>query len=272
MRAILAILWTEQTAGPVLTQATRLARRFDGRVTGLAIRPAFESFVPSGDFGLALSQEYLDRLQQDGTARLTKLKSLFEAHIGAENITADWIEAQGPSADAIAATGRLFDIAVVARPDVGGSAEPEIMLEAALFETGRPILMAPPTLPETDGQRVLIAWNGSSETARTLAFSLPLLRKAEEIHIISVDSGMVPGPSARDVAAYLEKHDLRATYAHMQVGERNAGAVWLEEAERLGCDLMIKGAYTQSRLRQMIFGGATVHILNHAKIPVFFAH
>lgn len=272
MRAILAILWTEQTAGPVLALATRLARRFNGRVTGLAIRPAFESFVPSGDFGLALSQEYLDRLQQDGTARLTKLKALFDTHMGAENITADWMEAQGPSADAIASIGRLFDIAVVARPDVGGSAEPEIMLEAALFETGRPILMAPPNLPDIDGTRVLIAWNGSSETARTLAFSLPLLHKAEEIHVISVDSGMATGPGAREVAQYLEKHDLRATYAHMQVGDKNAGAVWLDEAERLGCGLMIKGAYTQSRLRQMIFGGATVHILNHAKIPVFFAH
>ncbi|MFY7779072.1 MAG: universal stress protein [Elstera sp.] len=272
MRAILAILWTEQTAGPVLALATRLARRFNGRVTGLAIRPAFESFVPSGDFGLALSQEYLDRLQQDGTARLTKLKSLFDAHVGAENISADWMEAQGPSADAIASAGRLFDISVLARPDVGGSAEPEIMLEAALFETGRPIIMAPPTLPETDGTRVLIAWNGSSETARSVGTALPLLHKAEEIHIVSVDSGMATGPSARDVAAYLEKHDLRATYAHMQVGEKNAGAVWLDEAQRLGCDLMIKGAYTQSRLRQMIFGGATVHILNHAKIPVFFAH
>jgi nucleotide-binding universal stress UspA family protein len=272
MRAILAILWSEQTAPMVLDLATRTARIFGSHVTGLAVRPTFESFIPSGDFGLALSQDYIDRIQQESASRVSRLREMFLAHAGREGLDHGWVEGEGSSASTIASVGRLYDVAVLARPDLGGSAEPEIMLEAALFETGRPILVAPPVMPQAFGRSIMIAWNGSSETARTIADSLPFLKKAEEVHIVSVDSGMVPGPGGGDVARYLERHDIRATNAHAVAGDRNPGAAMLDEARRLGCDLMIKGAYTQSRLKQMIFGGATQHILNNADIPVFFAH
>lgn len=280
MRAILSILWSEQTAPSVLDLSARMARRFGGHVTGLAIRPAFESFVPSGDFGLALSQDYLDRVQKQGAERIERLQQQFDHTMRANgDVPHSWREDEGPSATTIGMVGRVFDLAVIARPDQGGSAEPEVMLEAALFETGRPVLVAPPSLPPAtdqakgDGRRILIAWNGSSETARTIALGMPLLQGAEEIHIVQVDSAWVPGPHSRDVAGYLARNGLSVTsVAEVKAGDRNPGEAMLAEATARGCDLMIKGAYTQSRLRQMIFGGATNHILGNLQIPVFFAH
>lgn len=272
MRTILAILWSEPTAPMVLDLATRTAKAFNSHVTGLAVRPTFESFIPSGDFGLALSQDYIERIQAEAATRVGKLRETFLSHAGRSGLDHGWIEGEGSSASTIANVGRLYDVAVLARPDIGGSAEPEIMLEAALFETGRPILVAPPVLPPETGRKIMVAWNGSSETARTLSDSLPFLKQADEVHVVSIDSGMVPGPSSADVARYLERHDIRATHAAVAAGDRGSGAAMLDEAKRLGCDLMIKGAYTQSRLKQMIFGGATQHILNNAEIPVFFAH
>ena len=57
-----------------------------------------------------------------------------------------------------------------------------------------------------------------------------------------------------------------------QRGRMTPGEVFLAEAKKMGADLLVKGAYTQSRLRQMIFGGATRHIIMEADIPVILAH
>ena len=83
---------------------------------------------------------------------------------------------------------------------------------------------------------------------------------------------MTPGPSGEELAAQLRHHGIPAIARHVQGRGRAAGEVFLEEATAIGADLMIKGAYTQSRLRQMIFGGATRHIIMEAEIPVVLAH
>jgi nucleotide-binding universal stress UspA family protein len=182
-----------------------------------------------------------------------------------------WLPDAPPGDGFLAQYARLFGATVVGRP--GGEGGPRMTtLEAALFESGRPLLIAPPTAPTSLGETVLIAWNGSSETARTVAFAMSFLRQAARIEVLGVDAGMVPGPSAEQMAAALMREGLTARGRTLAAGRRNAGEVFLAEAEALGCDLMIKGAYTQSRLRQMIFGGATSHILAHASMPVLMAH
>jgi nucleotide-binding universal stress UspA family protein len=145
-------------------------------------------------------------------------------------------------------------------------------LETALFESGRPILIAPPSPPANLGQNVVIAWNGSTETARTIAMAMPFLARAEQVLVLSVDEGMVPGPSAAEVAQNLVRNRIQARSRHAQAAGRGAGAAILEEAAAAGADLLLKGAYTHSRLRQMIFGGATSHILGAAEIPVIMAN
>jgi nucleotide-binding universal stress UspA family protein len=147
-----------------------------------------------------------------------------------------------------------------------------LTLEAALFESGRPILIAPPQPPPGLGNTVVIAWNGSTETARAIAFAMPFLRKATRVVVVSVDNGMVAGPTSDQVAAALVRDGIPAESTFVAAGRRSAGEVFLATAGSLGCDLLVKGAYTQSRLRQMIFGGATSHILAHATIPVLMAH
>ena len=86
-------------------------------------------------------------------------------------------------------------------------------------------------------------------------------------------SCMVPGPAGREVAQNLIRHNIPARAKHVECGNRGAvGACMLKEAADIGADLMLKGAYTQSRLRQMIFGGATSHILSNAELPVLMAN
>ena len=144
--------------------------------------------------------------------------------------------------------------------------------ETALFEGGRPILLAPPTAPTSLGEAILVAWNGSTETARAVAFAMPFLRTAQRVRVVSVEGGTVPGPSAEDLARSLACEGVEADWRALPAGRRTPGETFLSEAKEFGCDLLIKGAYTQSRLRQMIFGGPTSHLLAHADLPLLMAH
>jgi nucleotide-binding universal stress UspA family protein len=144
--------------------------------------------------------------------------------------------------------------------------------EAALFESGRPVLLAPPTPPRQIGANVVIAWNCSMEQARATALAMPLLLKAEQVTVLTVEGGTVPGPSGEEMAINLQLNGVAAKALTVRAEARSPAEAILNQARELGCDLLIKGAYTQSRLRQMIFGGTTRHILSHAALPVLTAH
>jgi nucleotide-binding universal stress UspA family protein len=147
-----------------------------------------------------------------------------------------------------------------------------VTLEAALFESGRPVLIAPPAAPSRLGENVLIAWNCSTEQARTTAFAMPLLRGASRVTVMTVEGSTVPGPTGAQLARCLQRNGIAAEPVTIPAEKRGAGEVLLAKAAALGCDLVIKGAYTQSRLRQLIFGGVTRHILAAAEVPVLMAH
>ncbi len=190
---------------------------------------------------------------------------------GGEGVSAEWREETGRQNAIAGMLGRVFDLIIVARPAKLASLA-EATLEDTLFESGRPVLMTPPTAPKTLGERILIAWNGSTETARTVAFAMPFLKRAASAQVVSVEGGMTPGPSSEDLARSLMRHAIPALGRHVAAGQRLPGVAYLDEARAIDADLMIKGAYTQSRLRQMIFGGATRHIIMEAEIPVLLAH
>lgn len=282
MKRILAVLWGDDDGDVVLGSAFEVARQFGSRVVGIYVRPPAGEFIPSGDFGMALSQDYLDRLHRESAAKAARLRAAFQDTAGklgikpgdvagGSGVSAEWVEAEGSAAMFIGSFGRVFDLIVLRKPDPKISAETEILLEAALFESGRPILVVPKAPPPAKRGTVAIAWNGSTETASVLALGMPLLTKADKVVVVSVEGGMVPGPTGAEVAQYLQCHDIAASVRHVQLEGQQTGEAFLREAMKLEADLMFKGAYTQSRLRQLVFGGATRHILSHAQIPVLFA-
>ncbi|MGC2823953.1 MAG: universal stress protein, partial [Pseudolabrys sp.] len=169
--------------------------------------------------------------------------------------------------------GRAFDVIVMNRPDVNSSPLYHRALESGLFESGRPMLLAPPSPPERIGTNVLIAWNGSTEQARAVALAMPLLERAERVTVLTVTGGTgVPGPSADQVIRYLQRNSVPAEPLTVGLDGKNTGEAILGAAQTLACNLLIKGAFTQSRLRQMIFGGATQHVMAAATLPVLLAH
>lgn len=164
---------------------------------------------------------------------------------------------------------RVYDMTIVGRSPE--NPHWQTLFEMALFEGGRPVLVAPQHWDRTFGDTVGIAWNHSTETARVLALSMPIIKSAKKVYIIEVDGWVHAGPDGVMLQKYLLGHGVEAEFKRGK-SAGNPGERVLEVAENSGVDFLIKGAFTQSRLTQMIFGGATRAILDKAKIPVVFAH
>ncbi|HMA14209.1 MAG: universal stress protein, partial [Bacteroidota bacterium] len=199
-------------------------------------------------------------------------RGLSRHHEGAAGATFAWLESQGITArDFLASYARVFDVTVIGRPQSASDGPRMGALEAALFESGRPVLLAPPEAPASIGDNVLIAWNGTPEAARTVAFAKPLLQRARHVAVVTVAGGETTEPSGEHLARYLRLNGITCEAREVEAAPER-GAAFLAEARRVGSDLIVKGAYTQSRLRQMIFGGATRHLVTEATVPVLLAH
>ena len=169
--------------------------------------------------------------------------------------------------------GRVFDLVVVGRPGAASHEPHRSTLETALFESGRPLLIAPPEPAATIGTTIAIAWNGSSETARTIAFAMPAAGAGAR-RAGARGAGPAPaGPVRRaDRTRRCSATGSPPASSRCARGRARPGHALLAAAGDLGADPMIKGGYTQSRIRQMIFGGVTSDILAEATLPVFMAH
>ncbi|MBY0256182.1 universal stress protein [Methylobacterium sp.] len=286
MKTLLVPVASHDALPSVFETAILAARRFGSLIEGVSLRPALAEYVPVDMVGgmTWLRDEEADKAEAEtaGHRFVTFMEQAGVPLASDGPCTPETVGSAGPryrwrpdvpAGDAfLGQYARLFTATVVGRPGTDDGSPRMTTFETALFESGRPILLAPPIAPATLGDAILIAWNGSTETARAVAFAMPFLRQAQRIRVISVEGGTVPGPSAEDLARSLACEGIAADFRAHSAGRRTPGEVFLAEAEAFGCDLLIKGAYTQSRLRQMIFGGPTSHLLAHAEIPMLMAH
>ena len=266
---------TEPNARMLSTLETALivAREFNSYIEGFAVRVAVPNVVavdvaPSGSLAF---------LEEENAEAARQSRELFESFMQEHGVSRSRQPQDAPTygwriVDLVGHRGRVFDLIVIGRPSDDSGGPRMSTFEDLLFESGRPILLAPPIPPTHIGHNVLIAWNCSTEQARATAAAMPFLSRAEQVTIIAIDAATVPGPSAEEMAENLKLHGIAADTITLKGDNRTAGSVILDRARALGCDLIVKGAYTQSRVRQLIFGGTTRHILTHAELPVLTAH
>jgi nucleotide-binding universal stress UspA family protein len=280
MKTILVPTENGAAMASALDTALLLAQKFDGCIEGFPLRPAVADLVAMDpDSGLTMVA-----VKENDAEMVRQAEMLFRAfmdnhHVpqrkgdGPVSLSCEWLNDAPSGHDFVGSYGRVFDMIVLARPGDEWQSPSMITLESALFESGRPVLIAPPASPRTLGTNILVAWNNSTEQARTMADAMPLLRLAQRVTILTVEGSTVAGPNGEQMARSLKMNGIGAETVTMKpAAKRSAGETILAKAEELGCDLIVKGAYTQSRLRQMIFGGTTRHILANAKLPVLMAH
>jgi nucleotide-binding universal stress UspA family protein len=283
MKNLLAVVG-DGNAIPVLEAALLTAQRFASQIVGLHSLTTEYAVVFGGEMGFSISSEVDRTLEREGQDRRDQARRLFRDFMAAEGVpinpvppsdkgpSATWREEDGRQTAVVGMIGRVFDLILVEQPEKLASIA-EATLEDALFESGRPILMVPKRVPPTLGEVIAIAWNGSTETAATVAAGMPFIRQARRVVVIAAEAKNMPepGPVGEELARSLENYGV-AVSLRTAVGRQKAqGESFLREAVAAGADLLLKGAYTRSRIRQMIFGGATRHIIMDATLPVLMA-
>ncbi|MSO54686.1 MAG: universal stress protein [Rhodospirillales bacterium] len=282
MKTILVPLEESPGLDSQLETALLLALRFGSYVEGVHVRPELPD-VGAWE-GTIVTPMLIESFKTQDQEHSRRMKDRFEAFMQGHGIprgpamrpsdeaSSAWLEEPISGLDELGRRGRVFDIIVAGRPGKEADRPATATVETALFEAGRAVLISPPTPLRTLGETVVIAWNGSTESARTTTLAFPLLRLAKKVVVLTIRDGMVSGPSGIEAARHLSRNGIEATTLDVTADGRTVGVAILAEAAAVGADLLIKSAYTHSRLRQMIFGGATNHILVSAEVPVFMAH
>src|SRR4029078_12236748 len=257
-----------------LETALLLARRCNSYMEGFAVRWQI-SEIPGIDLLGDLPLEHYNRAIAEGA---TKARHIFETFMHEHNVPRStgttgsfsfgWLSDLSAGENFVGSYGRVLDVIVMNRPHENSPGLYDRAIESSLFESGRPVLLSPPSPPQELATNVLISWNCSAEQAETIALSIPLLQKADRVTVLSVVGGTeVPGPSAERLIRSLQRNSIRAALRTVELNGRSTGEVILATAESLRCDLLIKGAYTVSPLRQIMFGGHTHQTLSNATLP-----
>jgi nucleotide-binding universal stress UspA family protein len=283
MKTILIPTEDHDAMPAVLESARLLAGVFGSYMEGFAVRPSPGTYVTVEPVSsLAISGVFEGDTANQAKAEFEAFMQRHKVPLGGKApavYSCGWPRAESAEDAFIGSYGRVFDLIVLGRPGPAPENPRMPPLEAALFESGRPVLIVPKTAPENIGpigRNILVAWNRSTEQAHTNAFAMPFLQRADKVTVLMVEGGITSGPSGEDAALHLRRNGVKAEALTLKRADRMSGEaigeITLEQAATLGCDLIVKSAYTQSRLRQMIFGGATRHILAKATLPVLMAH
>ncbi len=277
MKNVLVPVELHSSIDSVFLTALLFARRFDSYVEGMPLGPDLPDLVA---FDMPVSWTAAD--QNTWRELAEESQHRFVDFMAAEKVPAHEAQTTGLSwgwageaafGDShVSSYARIFDVTVLGRPGQERGDARMATAEAALFESGRPVLLAPPRAPAMVGDTVVIAWNQSTETARATAFAMPVLKQARRVVVLTIAEHKVNGPTGEQLAHNLRANGVAAESLDRSAKGRSHGDAILENAASVGGDLLVKGAYTQSRLRQMIFGGATSLILSKAAIPVFMSN
>ncbi len=286
IKSILAIASTPESAPSVMEAAFSAGRLMQAHVTVLHVRPDPASAVPYVGEAMAgaLVEEMMEAAERDAHERAEATRVAFEALIADQGVSLrDDPPAQGALSaafriddggepDIVAAVGRLTDLIVAGRPVAEAEQPSMVTLNAALMEAGRAVLMVPRSATAALGANIAIAWNGSPEAARAVHGAMPFLDRADSVTILSgPDAG--GDCDAGALARYLAWHGISASTAEVRGHHGDeVGQSLLNHCDQRAVDLLVMGAYTHSRLRQLILGGVTRHVIDHASIPVLLSH
>ncbi len=277
-QTILAFLSEEKSAERVLAAAISLANKSDAHLIGLHVAPVYHVYAT---VAVDFSAEILDAQSNALEIEAHGLKKIFEKMTGENTVKREWRSIQVNSAlvsEAVVNHARSADVVVAAQHDPDkDDIDVTRVLEQLLIDSGRPVLMVPYAGDHVDfGKNITLAWNASRESARACAAALPLLKMAEKVTVLWVnpqsengDTMDVPGS---EIAKYLSRHGISAEIDNSRTRLPEVGDEILSRVSDNGSDLLVMGAYGHSRLRELVFGGASRHILKNMTVPVLMSN
>jgi nucleotide-binding universal stress UspA family protein len=274
-RDILAIITSQAGSEAVIAFAEQLAIQSRGRLTAALVN-WMPSVPPIEDFSIA---PIYGELVKHAKERLAREKTKLEERLSRSGSVAaieTFMPEFGAAGSALGIRARHADLTVVARPAQEDTRSAHAIFEAALFESGRPVVAIPrdwQTAPI--GRHVLVAWKPTREAARALSDASEIIDKAQRVSVVTVDArpsrGYGEQPGA-DIAAHLAYRGAKVELFNLDSGGRSETRAILDHALVVGADFIVMGGYGRPRLSELIFGGVTREMLHTAKVPVLMSH
>lgn len=241
--------------------------------------------VPHVEFtrGPAIA-DAISKLQEEAASRAAAAAHNFHALCERENIeivdsprsvgavTASWREEIDDALNRLLLRARHNDLVVAARAARPNGLPPDT-LERLLVGSGRPMLIAPRKPPQRLTGTAMVCWKETPESARAVAAALPLLAKADRVVFVAIEEDGQPPPAAlHDMARQMAWHGIDAEAEFVAADGRTAAEQLASSAAALRADLMVMGGFGHGRTQELIFGGCTRAVLDHAELPVFLLH
>jgi nucleotide-binding universal stress UspA family protein len=284
IKNILAVPMNSPMRDSMMASALHVARKTGAHISAVFVKGPPELPEQFGILPDSAREELLHQFRTERDRKVEEAHSNYADFVQREGLpeqetprlsddaSISWEIAEGQTPNVVARRGGAYDLIVIGRPASDTEHADILTVESALFTTGRPVLISPPEPPKTLGETVLIGWNRSAQSARAFHVAKALLLdRAKKVRILSVTTGAKNGPSAEQIADNLAWHGIEAEIREFSPDHSSIGAVLLAEASAIDADLIVMGAYTHSRLRQILLGGVTKHVLANATVPLFMA-
>jgi len=260
---------------PARDFAISVSAAFNAHIAAIGF--AYAPVLPPMDTVSALPADILDAEREENRKAASDAIAQFEeaARRGAVSAESRLIEATVSGAPGVFGTiARSFDLSIVAQTDPN-SMRDDLMVEGALFDSGRPVLIVP--YIQRAGlklERVMVCWDGSRTAARAINDAMPFLARAKAIDVITVaakenKTGTIQGA---DIAQHLARHGLNVELRPITAGDLDVTNAILSDAADRSIDLIVMGGYGHSRLREFVLGGATRGILSSMTVPTLMSH
>lgn len=291
VKNVLAIVSDAVSGRATLETALRVGRHLDCHVEALHVRSDPAAALPL--VGEAMSGAMVDEMmgvaEKEAGQRASKARGVYDGLLKREGLVnssgqagstkgfaVSWMDAAGVEEQVVALRGCRADLIIVSRP-MGDTETASLMtLNAALMQSGRPVIAAPP-VPATGAllpgpfKKIAVFWNGSTEATRAVEAALPFLVRAEEVTVLRVEEEEWYAETD-DLEAHLSHHGVRPIVSKVLPREGRTGRSLLFAAGDLKADMMVMGAYTRSKLRQLILGSVTGYVMQQAILPVLLCH
>lgn len=285
-RKILVPLDGTANDNAVLAAAFDIAKAYNSHVAGLYVQPDPAEVLPYLGEGISANviQEVIDASREASKRAAAAARVAIVAAAKAAGITFDDVVPKnagegasffvriGLADDVIADEARLSDLVIFECPADSKDDAQRSAVESALLHGRKPVLLVPHAKTKIIGAKVAIGWDGGAAAAHAISSAIPLLKMAEGVEILNVNTGPIDTVQLDRLRDYLRLHGLSAIEHGINPGSHGAGNALVDAAQRAGAGVLVMGGYGHSRLREFVLGGVTRHIFNTVSMPIFLAH
>ena len=273
IKDILLHIDTSDRGSSVSDFALSLATEMGAHLTAAGI--VLEIVPPAsfmGEYPYDIMAEAMDQAREAAQASFKKVAAAAPPTVQTELVMIQAIS--GQAREDFGRLARHFDIAIAGQGGDEGGSDDELMVEGALFSSGRPVFVVPNIHkgPAKLG-KAMVCWDGGLPSARAVAGSIDILKRAGKVEVVSIAGRNLPNEELPgfNITRHLTRHGISATLKKLPAAQ-DIGATLLSYAADSGADYMVMGAYGHSRLREFVLGGTTRTILGSMTVPILMAH